>query len=93
MKAIARQKRKMTVFNEIERKLGTQRDMFKREWSNRRYDYYCGDWRNDWHEERKVNEANTPKFRETLISPDYSCSPTPQEPQVKAVSCCCCLQT
>jgi len=63
MREIAQQEREMTVFNEIERKLGIQRDMFKREWCNRRYDYYCGDWRYDWHEERKVNEAKHPKIQ------------------------------
>jgi len=63
MKEIAQQEREMPVFDEIERKLGIQRDMFKREWRNRRYDYYCGDWRYDWHEERKVNGATHTKIQ------------------------------
>ena len=63
MKQIAQQEREMPVFDEIERKLGIQRDVFKRECRNRRYDYYCGDWRHDWHEERKVNDAIRAKIQ------------------------------
>jgi ribosomal protein L39E len=63
MKEIAQQEREIPVFDEIERKLGIQRDMFKREWRNCRYDYYWGDWRYDWHEERKVNQATHAKIQ------------------------------
>jgi len=57
MKEITQQEREQSVFDEIKRELRIQPDMYKRHWRNRRYDYYCGDWRHDWHEERKIEEA------------------------------------
>ena len=63
MKKITRQEGEMPVSDEIERELRIQRDMYKRDWHSRRYDYYCGDWRHDWHEERKVNEAIRAKIQ------------------------------
>ena len=57
MKEITQQKRDVLVVDEIELERRIQVDVDKRDWRNRRYDYYCGDWRYDCHEEQKIEEA------------------------------------
>ena len=49
MEEVTQQEKEMPLLDEIERELRIQRDMYKSHWLNRRYDYYCGDWRYDWH--------------------------------------------
>jgi len=58
MKEITQQKKEMPVFDESQRELRIQPNMDKRHWYSRRYDYYCGDWRYDWHEDRKIEHGN-----------------------------------
>ena len=47
----------MPMFDQIEPELRIETEMYKRHWYNRRYEYYCGEWRYDWHGERKTGEV------------------------------------
>ena len=58
MKQVMQQERETVVIDELELIRQIQVDMDKRHFRNRRYDYYCGDWRYDWHEEQKTGQAD-----------------------------------
>jgi len=47
------QERDMSIATPMERELRVQPDIDNMRWRNRRYDYFCGDWRYDWHKEHK----------------------------------------
>jgi hypothetical protein len=66
MKGIMQREKEMPVFAEIERGLQMQPNTYERRWRSHRYIYYCGDWRYDWHEERKVEHRNSGA---TIIAP------------------------
>jgi hypothetical protein len=49
MREIMQQEKEMPVADEIAQARQIQPDMNNMHWRNHRYDYYCGDWRYDWH--------------------------------------------
>ena len=55
MRAIIQQEKEMPVADEIAQERQIEPDMINMHWRNRRYDYYCGGWRYDWH--KKVPDA------------------------------------
>jgi hypothetical protein len=52
------QEKEMPVLEEMERELRIQPNTYKRQWRSHRYEYYCGDWRYNWHEERKIEHRD-----------------------------------
>lgn len=58
MKGLMQQEKGIPILEEIDRGLLTQPNAYNPQWQNHRYEYYCGDWRCEWHKGRDVEYRN-----------------------------------